>query len=112
VAEHLRGRSRLLRPGRLANRLGSAQGRVCEFEMALLVGPASSGCAAICSASAFSIAPASSSPSWIMTRSHFRGGGTSLASIFSSMRSIREALGFMAAGSLPRSACSSHGQPG
>jgi hypothetical protein len=39
---------------------------------------------------------------------NFRGGGTSVSSIFSSMRSIREVLGFMGSGSLPRSACSSH----
>jgi hypothetical protein len=40
-----------------------------------------------------------------MADRHFRGGGTSLASIFSSMRSIREALGFIGAGPLARSVC-------
>ena len=39
------------------------------------------------------IASASSSPS-MMTRSHFRGGGTSVASTLASMRSIREARSF------------------
>jgi hypothetical protein len=41
----------------------------------------------------------------MMTRSHFRGGGTIVASIFSSMRSIREALGFIGARPLARSVC-------
>jgi hypothetical protein len=33
----------------------------------------------------------------MMADRYFRGGGTSLASTFASMRSIREALGFMGA---------------
>src|SRR5215471_231324 len=53
------------------------------------VRPASSGWLATCSASAFSIAAASSSPSWTMTHRHFRSGGATLASMFASMRSIR-----------------------
>src|SRR5262249_5300625 len=41
---------------------------------------------------------ASSSMSSMMADRHFRGGGTSLASTFASIRSNREALGFMGAG--------------
>jgi hypothetical protein len=41
----------------------------------------------------------------MMTRSHSRGGGTSLASIFSNMRSIRMALGFIGARPLAHSVC-------
>jgi hypothetical protein len=41
----------------------------------------------------------------MMTRSTFRGGGTSLASIFSNMRSIRIALGFIGARPLARNVC-------
>jgi hypothetical protein len=41
----------------------------------------------------------------MMADRYFRGGGTSLASTFASMRSIREALGFMGAGPLARSVC-------
>jgi hypothetical protein len=48
------------------------------------------------SASALALASASASASSsIMTGSHSRGGGASVASTFASMRSIREALGFM-----------------
>src|SRR5262249_9107934 len=69
----------------------------------LTVRPASSGWLATCSASAFSVAAAfscssaSSSllPRWVMIVRHGRGGGTSLASIFSNIRSIRIALGFI-----------------
>jgi hypothetical protein len=48
---------------------------------------------------------ASSSPSWMMTCRHFRGGGTSAASTFASIRSIREALRFIGARPLARSIC-------
>jgi hypothetical protein len=47
----------------------------------------------------------------MMADSHFRGGGTSLASIFANMRSIREALGFMGAGPLARSVCPAASNP-
>src|SRR5215831_12592657 len=70
--------------------------------------PASSGWRATCSASAFScffFLSASSSVSSIMADSRTRDGGATLASIFASMRSIREALGFMGAGPLARSVC-------
>jgi hypothetical protein len=46
-----------------------------------------------------------------MAHSHFRGGGTSVASIFANMCSIREALGFMGAGPLARSASLLMGNP-
>jgi hypothetical protein len=45
------------------------------------------------------------SMSSMMADRYFRGGGTSLASIFASLRSIREALGFMVAAPLARSVC-------
>jgi hypothetical protein len=45
----------------------------------------------------FFFASATSSSPSTMTRSHFRRGGTSVASIFASMRSIREAPGFLGA---------------
>jgi hypothetical protein len=40
-----------------------------------------------------------------MADRRFRGGGTSVASTFASMRSIREALGFIGARPLARSVC-------
>ena len=47
----------------------------------------------------------------MMTRSYSRGGGTSVASTFASMRSIRDALGFMGVGPLACSACPLMGNP-
>src|SRR5262249_35708438 len=57
----------------------------------------SSGLRTTCSAHAFSFASASSSPSWMIAHRHFRSGGTSLASLFSSMPSMRSSLGFLGA---------------
>jgi hypothetical protein len=41
----------------------------------------------------------------LYARSHLRGGGTSAASTFASIRSIREALRFIGASALARSVC-------